>query len=132
VDAGKVFELILTPGGRLRLGTGGARGETAAPSAALRDVARAFAAHPTVGLITLAAARVEPSWPPALLYWRDFAARYLGAFCQAAPASGAAIDPLPSPPEADLATLALGVPPMPGAEYASAAVLATLWAELDT
>ena len=131
MDAGKVFELILTPGGRLRLGTGGARGETAAPSGALRDVARAFASHPTVGLITLAAARVEPSWPPALLYWRDFAARYLGAFCQAAPASGAAIDPLPSPPEADLATLALGVPPMPGAEYVSAAILATLWAELD-
>ncbi len=124
--------LILTPTGRLRLAAGDAREEAAESSAALRDVARAFASHPAAGLITLAAARIEPSWPPAFLYWRDFAARYLGAFCQAAPASGAAVDPLPTPAEAELATLALGVPPIPGAEYASAAVLATLWAELDT
>ncbi|MFA5028259.1 MAG: SNF2-related protein, partial [Candidatus Methylomirabilota bacterium] len=124
-----MFELILTPAGRLSLGTGGSR-EEAGPSAALEEAARAFALHPAAGLVALAAARVEPSWSPACLYWRDFAARYLSAFCQAAPDAGAAIEPLPPPP-AELATWLLRVPPMPGAEYVSPAVLAAIWTELD-
>jgi non-specific serine/threonine protein kinase len=126
-----MLELILTPAGRLRLRTSEAQGEAVSTSPALGEIARAFDAHPAAGLVTLAAARVEPSWSPALLYWRDFAAHYLGAFCQAAPVSGAAIEPLAAPAEAELATWVLRVPPMPGAEYASPNILAGLWADLD-
>ncbi|HEX7629881.1 MAG TPA: hypothetical protein VF431_06040, partial [Candidatus Methylomirabilis sp.] len=94
-------ELILTPAGRLRASAGAPEGDAASPaSASLREVFRAFDLHPAAGLVALAAARTEPSWPPTLLYWRDYAARYLGALCQAAPSSGVSLDPLPPPAEA--------------------------------
>ena len=125
-------ELILTPAGRLRVSAGAPEGDAAPPaSASLREVFRAFDLHPAAGLVALAAARTEPSWPPTLLYWRDYAARYLGALCQVAPSSGVSVDPLPPPAEAELAALLLGFPPMPGAEYASVAGLAWLWTEMD-
>ena len=51
-------ELILTPGGRLRVSTGAPEGDAAPPaSASLREVFRAFDLHPAAGLVALAAAR---------------------------------------------------------------------------
>ena len=49
-------ELILTPGGRLRVSAGAPEGDAAPPaSASLREVFRAFDLHPTAGLVALAA-----------------------------------------------------------------------------
>ena len=125
-------ELILTPEGRLRVAARALEGgPSTPPSAALRERFRAFEAHAAAGLVSLAAARTEPSWPPALLYWRDYACRYLAMLCQVPPSAGASVDPLPPPAAADLAALLLRFPPMPGAEYASAPALASLWADLD-
>jgi non-specific serine/threonine protein kinase len=127
-----VSELILTPAGHLRAAARASEDDSPTPpSTALREVFRAFEAHAAAGLVSLAATRSEPSWPPALAYWRDYACRYLAKLCQVAPSAGATLDPLPPPAEADLAALLVRFPPMPGAEYASAAVLASLWADLD-
>jgi hypothetical protein len=38
----------------------------------------------------------------------------------------------PSPPDAELAWLALAAPPMNGAEYLTASVLQSLWQDLDS
>src|SRR5262249_3789066 len=67
---------------------------------------------------------------------RGLARDYLTRLCQA-PAEGgdaaaaAATMPVPPPAESDLAFRALQAPPMPGAEYLNAAVLADWWTELD-
>jgi hypothetical protein len=60
--------------------------------------------------------------PPAFVWWRDFAARYVGALCLLAPgaASEAPSPPVlpavPPPTDGEIATLVLTAPMMPGAE----------------
>ena len=76
----------------------------------------------------LGAGEVGQALPPAFVWWRDFAARYVGALCLHASgaASEAAVSVLPAvppPPSGDLATLVLTAPMMPGAEYLTADVL---------
>ncbi len=79
----------------------------------------------------LGAGEVGQALPPAFVWWRQFAARYVGAVCLHA--SGADADtpsPLPivpAPTEAELASLLLSAPMMAGAEYLTSDVLLTLW-----
>jgi len=123
------LELILTPMGHLRAVKN--TESCAGPSAALMRLERAFDAAPAAGLFALAAERHELSLPPPLGWWRDFAARYLGRLCLASVAAGADIDPVDAPTAAELEALALGFPPMPGAEYATTGVLGGIWRDLD-
>ena len=96
----------------------------------------AFGRGAGFGLLRLGAGEVGQSLPPAFVWWRDFAARYVAADCLHA--SGPAREALPSsflsaipPPTGNqLATLALTGPMMPGSEYLNADVLRALWAEL--
>ena len=60
------------------------------------------------------------------VWWRDFAARYVGAVCLHAP-DGDAVPAVPPPDEADLAALVLTAPMMTGAEYLTQDVLLSLW-----
>ncbi len=97
----------------------------------MKRIARAFAAGQGEGLFTLASERPAVSLNPSLAYWREFAGRYLTQLCHT-PEPGAALSPVvPTPPEPELAALLLGVPPMQGAEYVSAAALQALWRDLD-
>ena len=83
-------------------------------------LADAFKRGPGFGLLQLGAGEVGVALPPAFVWWRDLAARYVGAVCHHA--SGAAwespIDAIPPtvppPTEGELATLALTAPIMPG------------------
>ena len=75
---------------------------------------------------------VGTALPPAFGYWRDFAARYVTAVC-AVPDSALPRQPVrvPAPPPEVLESLAAAVPPMTGAEYATADVLGSLGVEID-
>jgi hypothetical protein len=65
-------------------------------------------------------------------YWREFGARYVTALCTRPDGeTRSTITHNPSPPDAELAWLALAAPPMTGAEYLTASVLQSLWQELD-
>jgi len=123
--------LRLTPHGRLLL--------EAAADAPILDhqvaarLAEAFAQGAGFGLLQLGAGEVGRALPPAFIWWRDFAARYVGALCVIA--SGASTDAaappiVPAPTDGELATLALTAPMMPGAEYLTAQVMRDLWTEL--
>src|SRR6202167_5595046 len=71
--------------------------------------------------------------PPVLSYWREFGARYVTALCTRPDGeTGSTIMHTPSPPDAELAWLALAAPPMNGAEYLTASVLQSLWQDLDS
>ena len=127
-------QLRLTPHGRLLLeGTEDAPILDEQVAARLAD---AFGRGTGYGLLRLGAGEVGQALSPGFVWWRDFAARYVAAVCLQA--SGAAREAPPSslpsavplPTEGELATLALTVPIMPGAEYLTADVLLALWAEL--
>ena len=116
----------LTPLGHLRL----AHTPDALPlAAALAErIARAFAVGAGHGLLQLGAAEVVTALPPRWAYWRDFAVRYVTALT-ATPEGG--VISVPTPDALTLEILALDAPPMRGAEYLTATVLADLWAQIE-
>ncbi len=124
------FSLSLTPHGRLIL-----THDPDAPDldAGLRDrFKQAFERGSGHGLLLLGADEVGTTLPAVYSYWREFGARFVTALCtrQDGDARRKAAG-IASPPEEELERMVLGAPPMPGAEYLTAAVLEALWRELD-
>ncbi len=97
-----------------------------------RRLQNAFARGSGHGLLQLGASEVGVALPPVFSYWREFGARYVTALCtRPAGETRSTITHTPSPPDAELAWLALAAPPMTGAEYLTVSVLQFLWRELD-
>jgi non-specific serine/threonine protein kinase len=130
------IQLRLTPRGHLLL-------EEANDAPALDDkvaarLARAFGRGTGEGLLQLGAGEVGRPLPPAFVWWRDFAVRYVEAVCLHGSGEGGEGPPAPilsaiaPPAEAELATFVLTAPMMPGAEYLSADILRGLWVDLGT
>jgi superfamily II DNA or RNA helicase len=95
-------------------------------------LAKAFAEGSGPGLVRLGASEVGQALPPAFVWWRAFATRYVGAIClNVTDREDDIALPSVSPPDAgDLASLVLTAPLMEGAEYLTEAVLLALWDEL--
>jgi superfamily II DNA or RNA helicase len=93
---------------------------------------KAFLRGPGHGLLCLGANEVGTALPPVLSYWREFGSRYVTALC-ALPDIGERIakPPIPVPANGELDNIAATVPPMMGAEYLTAAILADLWRGMD-
>ena len=93
----------------------------------------AFARGSGHGLLRLGAAEVGQAMPPVFVWWRSFAARYVGALCLHAagtdPENTGTLPTVPAPTDAELASLVLTAPMMAGAEYLTQDVLRALWAE---
>ena len=132
------LSLRLTPHGHLLL-------EPAddAPSLDARSAARladAFARGSGPGLLQLGAGEVGQALPPAFAWWRGFAARYVTSLCLHAPdispdksedvSFPPALPDVAAPGAADLSTLVLTAPMMPGSEYLAPDILLALWAEM--
>ena len=116
----------LTPQGHLRLVV---EADSPPLPAALQDrLAAAFARDAGHGLLQLGACEVGSALPPALAWWRDFAARYVTALCATPEGADIAVA---IPDAAVLDALIGDLPPMVGEEYLSPEVLAALWAQLD-
>ena len=121
---------VLTPHGLLTLRQAEETpGLESRPSSRLEQ---AFSRGPGHGLLYLGADEVGTALPPVLSYWREFAVRYVTALC-ALPdiAEGRTKPPLPAPADGELDNIAAAAPPMTGAEYLTAAVLADLWRGMD-
>jgi len=114
---------VLTPQGHLLLAPAAEGPPLAADlEQRLRDSFGRGAGH---GLLQLGAGEVGTALPAAFGFWREFGARYVTALCTS---PGDVVAP---PSAEDFATLAAGAPPMAGAEYLSATVLASLWGQMD-
>ena len=118
---------LLTPQGHLRLVTD--PDATPLPAALQERLAAGFAKSAGHGLLQLGAAEVGSALPPALAWWRDFAARYVTARCATPEGEGLAMD---SPDTSLLEAMIADLPPMRGAEYLTPMVLTNIWSELDT
>ncbi len=118
--------LALTPQGQLRPVV-----DVDSPSLAreLEDRIGAFSARGSGhGLLDLGAREVGNALPPVLAYWRAFAARYVTALCATPEDAEISVAP---PDPATMESLVAEAPPMRGAEYLSADILATLWGQID-
>ena len=97
-------------------------------------IAAGFAGGSGPGLLQLGASEVGQALPPAFVWWRGFASRYVVALCQhgagAVETEAAVVAQVPAPGEGELVSLVLTAPMMVGAEYLTADVLRVLWIEL--
>ncbi len=117
---------LLTPQGHLRLV--GDPDTPPLPEALHDRLVAAFATDAGHGLLQLGACEVGCALPPALAWWRDFAARYVTVLC-ATPEDGEIAVAVPD--DSVLEALIADLPPMVGGEYLTPEVLASLWADLD-
>src|SRR4030081_2133087 len=123
--------LRLTPHGRLSVEDQD-DGPDIDTAASIRLIA-AFARGTGYGLVWLGAAEVGQALPPLFVWWRDFAALYVGSLCLHA--SGleerVKLPSIPAPTAAELSSLVLTAPIMAGAEYLTEDVLLELWDEME-
>jgi hypothetical protein len=119
---------VLTPHGLLTL----RRTDETAGLAHETRLEAAFGRGSGHGLLSLGADEVAAVLPPVLSYWRELGTRYLTALC-ARPdiGDGRTKSPIPAPAEEELRRMAAAAPPMTGAEYLTASVLADLWRHMD-
>jgi len=129
---GSVFLIpVLTPHGHLTLIED--RDASALEPELAQRLQDAFVRGSGHGLLQLGASEVGVALPPVFSYWREFGARYVTAICTLPEGGARSIKRhIPSPPDAELAWLALAAPPMTGAEYLTTTVLQCLWQELDS
>jgi non-specific serine/threonine protein kinase len=124
------LDLVLTPHGSLILIEESDAPALDAPVA--RRLQRSFDRGPGHGLLQLGAEEAATALPPVFSYWRDFGARYVTAVCTHPEMESQRGRLGVSHPASDeLDRIALSAPPMVGAEYLTAALLSTLWQELD-
>ncbi|MCX7311380.1 MAG: DEAD/DEAH box helicase [Alphaproteobacteria bacterium] len=122
---------VLTPHGLLTLRqTGEVLALTPEQGSRLEQAFMRGAGH---GLLCLGADEVGTALPPVLSFWRELGARYVTALC-ALPGigEGGTKPSVPIPADGELDKMAAAVPPMTGAEYLTAGVLAGLWRGMDT
>jgi len=124
------LEPVVTPHGSLTLRQTG-EAPALEPAQGLR-LAKAFERGSGHGLLWLGANEVGTALPPVMSYWRELGVRYVTALC-ALPGVGDGHTKLvvPIPTDGELDAMAAAVPPMIGAEYLTAAVLANLWRGMD-
>jgi superfamily II DNA or RNA helicase len=125
---------VLTPHGVLTLVQSLDAAEEAPALAPERGVRleKAFARGSGHGLLVLGADEVGTTLPPMLSYWRKIGARYVTALCALPGISERSKPAVPIPADGELDTTAAAVPPMTGAEYLTAEVLANLWRGMDS
>lgn len=129
--------LTLSPQGHLRLDLDGPDSDAAYALDAPLDASlqgpldKAFSAGAGHGLLHLGATGVGQVLPGAFAWWRDFAARYVTGLCAVADETAVADIMVAVPERAALQAWLLDLPPMRGAEYADADVLAHLWAQTE-
>src|SRR3979409_49884 len=125
--------LRLTPHGRLS-----AEDQDDGPeidtAASIRLIA-AFARGTGYGLVWLGAAEVGQALPPLFVWWRNFAALYVGSLCLHASSSEAEervkLPSIPAPAAAELSSLVLTAPIMAGGEDFNQEGLLGVWGGME-
>jgi len=121
---------VLTPHRSLTLSDASEALEVPAEQGARLE--QAFARGAGHGLLDLGIDELGTALPLVLSYWRELGTRYVTALC-ALPgvAESSAKPPVPLPADGTLDRMAAAAPPMTGAEYLTAPVLAELWHAID-
>jgi len=122
--------LCLTPHGRLVIvSDAGAQQLDAGLAERLQQAFERGSGH---GLLLLGVDEPGTTLPPVFGWWREFGARYVTALCTQMESDTAHHKVrVAAPSDEELEGIALSAPPLTGAEYLTAAILDSLWHELD-
>lgn len=125
-----IARLSLTPSGSLHIAyhtdVTNAHSDVIQPS-----LIQSFLQSQEQGLLQLLGLKVDGSWSLALKYWRNFMALYAERLCHHTLNADQPIDVIPPPSEVICQEWLLKIPPMPGGEYASVDLLASIWLSFD-
>lgn len=94
-------------------------------------IVEAFLKSQEQGLLQLLTSKADNSWSLALKYWRNYIAMYAALLCHHASSDQNIIDVIPPPDETILQEWLLKIPPMPGGEYLTTALLTSIWLSFD-
>ncbi|MFT5115077.1 MAG: hypothetical protein ACI8P9_004420 [Parasphingorhabdus sp.] len=122
------FDLGLLPSGRLHCFPSDANQLSETVSA---TIGSAFARSTGEGLFNLAARKSGVDLSPSIQYWRNFACKYLSERCLMEQTNSQQPGPIEPFTAVDSMLLLLSLPPMRGAEYATATVLQDICSLLD-
>ena len=95
------------------------------------SIIQSFLQSQEQGLLQLLTSKTDNSWSFALKYWRNYIAMYAAQLCHHASNAHQHIDVIPPPDEAILQEWLLKIPPMPGGEYLTTAILSSTWLSFD-
>ncbi len=95
------------------------------------SIIQAFMQSQAQGLLQLLSAKTHEDWSLALKYWRNFISLYVEQLCHHTRVTHKPIDIIPPPDETILQEWLLKLPPMPGGEYATVEILASIWVSFD-
>ena len=123
-DSTPNLTLLLTPAGHLLCQP--QSGAPPLPPGMGAACAAAFAQGAGAGLLYLGGSHPAQALPPVWAYWRDFAGRFFTQLCTLAGDADIQAD-LAAPDALALEDWLLNLPPMTGAEYASAPLLRQWW-----
>ena len=128
--AGVPIALAVSPHGFFHLDATPPDHERLPPVTASR-VTAAFAASPAEGLILLGTALLSAELPPSLAFGREIGKAFFTHLCNIPEIEAERAHLAVPAPVPELEALAAAAPPMTGAEYLSADVLAAAWASIE-
>jgi superfamily II DNA or RNA helicase len=123
-----MYELAISPRGRLFVGEASSEPAGRRPSKALLD---AYGESPARGMLRSGSVETDAALPASFEFARSIARLYLTKLCTVATTEPGAPVPEIPPPADDLDRAALQAPPMTGLEYLTPDVLAGWWRDLD-
>ncbi len=129
---GEPLACRLTPSGRIDLQPGRPEDGPPLSATATRRIIAAFNAGRGHGLLHLGVAELATGLPPQLAFWRDVGRAFVARVCCALDPTEPTSLVVPDPEPDEVSALVQAVPPMPGAELLSPALLVELWAEMGT
>ncbi|MEI6094490.1 MAG: DEAD/DEAH box helicase [Gammaproteobacteria bacterium] len=123
--------IILTPSGTLHIGYH-LDGENVHSDIHKLSITQAFLQSQEQGLFELLALKTDNNWSLALKYWRNYIALYVTQLCHHAIHIQQLVDVISPPEEIVLQEWILKAPLMPGGEYLTTAIMASIWSSFDT
>jgi non-specific serine/threonine protein kinase len=122
----------LTPSGRIDVQSGAPGDGPLLDGAVLQRILAAFAAGRGQGLLHLGAAELLTDLHPSLSFFRDVGRIFVSRVCGALDPTDPNALVVPDPDVDEFSALLFAVPPMPGAELVSMALLSELWTDMGT
>src|SRR5580704_18511618 len=101
------------------------------PAATAQRITAAFTASQAEGLVLLGTALLSAELPPSLAFGREIGKAFFTHLCNIPELEAERAHLAVPAPVAELEALAAAAPPMTGAEYLSAGVLAASWASIE-
>jgi non-specific serine/threonine protein kinase len=95
------------------------------------DVVEKFLHSQNLGLLELLKSTMDDSWSLVMKYWRNYIAMYVDLLCHHATSANQTMEAILPPNEALLHEWLLKIPPVPGSEYATTILLASIWSSFD-